>query len=375
MRRKIKWICTAAAIVLILFFGEKLPGEPLSSRAMVVGFGIDLVGEETVKISAQILNPATTDASGPTTQIVSALGSTVSGAMNGIGERSGSTVALTHCNVVFLSETLAKSPHSYAILNYLVTNDYLSENAYVFALDGTVEDYLTSATAFGGNLSNYIQQAVGMHGEYVDLPAKTLRDLLVGYHALGQTNWLPVLKKEPVAPPQSSDGQTHEQFVFRANSLYVLKKNLYVGEYDEKGARALNFAKNEVKKGVMEFVGDHNEKILCLITGKKEKYAYDLSTKTVTLSLDVTSILKEIADYSLTDAYVDRTRMTETEITRAEKKIAAEIRAFFSDLQEKDADLFHLLDGFYSKYGKKTADLTIGDIQLKVEVKLKVSTV
>ena len=377
MRRKIKWAVLLIGVVVFFIFGNKLPGEPLSSRSMVVGFGIDLTDNETLRVSAQILNASSsTETSGQTTQVVTAENSTLSGAMNTIGERSGATVALTHCNVVFLCKDLAKSDHCYAVLNYLVTNDYLSENAYLFAVDGKAEDYMTSAAAFGGNISIFIQRTVGMHGEYADLPVKTLRDFLVGYHSLGAANWIPVLKKEPVKQQQSESGQTpSDQYVFSANALYALRKNKFVGEYGESGARALNFAKNEVKKGVFETEGDHGETILCLITGKKENYAYDLDEKTATLSVDLTSILKEILDYSETDAYVDRTEMTQTEISRAEQKIAAEITAFFTDLQQKDADIYGVLDGFYSKYGKKTADLAIGDIQLKVDVKLKVSTV
>lgn len=377
MRRKIKWAVLVLTVVAFLFLGNKLPGEPLSSRAMVVGFGIDLDADTTLRVSAQILNAASaTETSGQTTQVVTADASTLSGAMNKISEKAGSAVALTHCNVVFLCENLAKSEHYYAVLNYLITNDYLSENAYIFAVDGKAEDYMTSAAAFGGNISIYIQRAVGIHGEYADLPIKTLRDFLVSYHALGETNWLPVLKKEPISPQQSESGQTpSDQYVFTANDLYVLKKNTFVGEYGKEGSRALNFAKNEVKKGVYEAGGDHGEKILCLITGKKEKYAYDLDKKTVSLSIELTSILKEILDYSGSDAYVDRTQMTDSEITRAEQKIAEEVHAFFTALKQKNADIFGLLDGFYSKYGKKTADLTIGDIQLKVDVKLKVSTV
>ncbi|MBR1747525.1 MAG: hypothetical protein IJ735_04865 [Clostridia bacterium] len=378
MRRKIKWIFTLIAILLFLFVGDKLPGEPLSSRAMVVGFGIDLEGDSSVKISAQILNAASaSETSGQTTQVVTATSSTISGAMSRIGEKSGSTVALTHCNVVFLCQKLAKSRQFYSILNYLITNDYLSENAYLFAVDGKAEDFMTSATAFGGNLSLYIQKAVGMHGEYVDLPIKTLRDVLVSYHSLGQTNWIPVLKKEPLTPEQSESGQSpsDEQSVFTANSLYVLKKNVFLAEYGEAGARALNLAKNEVKKGVVESVGDHGEKIVCLITGKKAKFSYDLEKKTVDLALSINAIVKEIVDYSSDDAYVDRTQMTDEEVKRAQSQIADEVEAFFVDLRQKDADIFGVLDGFYSKYGKQTAALTIGDINLKVNVDLKVSKV
>lgn len=379
MKRPFKWIITLIGIVAFLSFGGLLPGEPLADRAMVVGFGVDLTEEGELLVSAQILNPSpAAQQQGIGAKVVTSRHQTISGAMTYISEKSGKTVALTHCNVVLIGENVAKSQYFYSVLNYLITNSYLSENAFVFVTEGKAEELLNSNTGFGGNASFYVQRLVGMYGDYNNIANKTLQRFVVDYHQLGHANWLPLIKTEPTNPDISAGGNqsaSEQQLLFDINSVMIFKENDFVAEYGQDGTEAINYVMNKVSKGNVETVGDNNETIVMYITDKQHDYKYDFESKTVKIKIEISTLLKEIIDYSGEDKYIDRTGLTEAEIARAEKSIADNILSFYSEMQAYGVDIFSFYEGFYSKFGNKALNMDIKDITLEVEVKVKANDV
>lgn len=375
MKRRIKWIIMLCAVAFFLFVGGKLPGEALGDRAMVVGFGIDVISDAAIKISAQILDPSSDENAGQKTQVVTAEDVTISGAMNKISEKAGHSVALTHCNVVFICQKLAFSKNFYSILNYLITNNYLSENAFLFAVDGKSEELLVAPTAFSSNASLYVQKLVGTYAVYNDIATVTLQEFVMKYHSLSGVNVLPLIKKETVEKEQSEQPQKDTQYVFTFNDVYVLKNNDFVGEYDRNAVLAVNYVNNDLNKGRVECDGDHNEKINLYLVDKKSKFDYDLDRKTAQLSIKAEAVLKEIVDYGDSDSFVDRTDLSEAEKKRTEDRIKDTVLTFYKEMQALDVDIYGLKDGFFSEYGKKASSLALADIELSVKVDLKVHEV
>lgn len=372
MKRKIKWLAVTAIVISLLVFGKLLPAEPLSQRAIVVGFGIDAEDDDTLSISAQILNPgAKADQSGAETSVVTVKDKTISGAMGKISERSSKTVALTHCNVVFIHKKIAENNDIYSVINYLITNSYLSENAYLFLTEEKSEKLLNSKTAFGNNASLYMQSLVGINGDFSAIASKTLQCFVVGYHSLGATNWLPILKLEEVTPKQSDNESGDSEFVFNANSIAVFRKNRLVGSYEKDRTQALTYINSKVKKGQLFVKGDYEENILLYVIGNSVKKSFDLDTKTANVKLKLNCILKEIIDVDDEDKYIDRTEMSEAEIKRVENDVKENIVRFYTEMQSKEVDLYNFLESFNSKFGKKAKDLKISDVNLSLDVTLE----
>lgn len=351
-----------------------LPGEPLSQRAMVVGFGIDLLDANEIVVSAQILNPdCTSKDTGVAARLVSASHPTIAGAMTHVSQKAGLSVALTHCNVVILGENAAKSPQLYSIMNYLITNSYLSENAFLFVSEGYSAELLQSSTGFGSNASLYVQKLVDEYANYNDITNKTLQNFVVDYHQLGQANWLPFVKREEVNDSIScAPGDDKTDYVFTLNSVVIFKKNEFIDIYGAESASALNYVKNKVTKGNIEGSGDNGEQIVLYILDKKSNIKYDFENKKVEVEITIDTILKEIIDYTQKDNFVDRTRLSETEIKNAQDDIKKSIDDFYKEMQEKEVDIFGFYEGFYSKNGKKAKDLNVKDITLDVKVKIEV---
>jgi len=376
VKRKIKWIAIVIAAIVFIALGTMLPGEPLTQRSIIVGFGIDMAGEEQITVSAQILNPGGgQDQSGTETNLVSATDSTIAGAMNKISEKSSHTVTLTHCNVVFVGKNVAETKNVYSVINYLLSNSYLSENAFLFLADGTAKEILESKTGFGDNASLYTQSIVGLYGDYSDIANKTVQCFIVGYHSLGESNWLPVVKKEPTPPKLSDDSSPQEdpQYLFDINSMAVFLKNEYKGNFGADGTRAYNYVDYKIKKGAINTIGENGEKIVIYLTGNKAEKKFDYDSKTVSVKVELTGILKEIVDFDNADIYIDRTSMTSEEIEKTQKEIETEILDFFVKTRDMGVDIYNLRESFAFKFGKKGEELDIKDLNMNVTVKLSLS--
>ena len=213
-----------------------------------------------------------------------------------------------------------------------------------------------------------------MYGDYNNVANKTLQRFVVDYHQLGQANWLPLIKTEPTNPDVSAGGDqssTDKQILFDINSVMIFKENDFVAEYGSEGTEAINYVMNKVSKGNVETIGDNNEKIVMYIIDKQHYYKYDLDKKTVKIRIEISTLLKEIIDYSGEDKYIDRTSLTEAEIARAEKSIADNILSFYTEMQSCDVDIFSFYEGFYSKFGNIALNMDIKDIALEIEVEVK----
>lgn len=371
MKHKIKWLAVIIVAAIVLVCGKLLPAEPLAQRAMVVGFGIDAADGDSLKVSAQILNPGSgEDQSGTETTLVTVVDETIAGAMGKISEKASRTVALTHCNVVFIGRKIAEKNNVYSAINYLITNSYLSENAYLFLADDKAEDVLGSNTGFGNNASLYVQALVGLHGEYSDVADKTLQSFVVGYHSLGKSNWLPIVKKESMPSSGGSQGgeEQEEEYVFNLNSVGVFYKNIFVGEYSGDDVASITYVNSDLKKGQIIADGDNDENIVLYLIGNKVKKSFDLATKTVKINIKLQCILKEIIDTGDADLYVDRTTMTAQEKARAEEAIQNRLLSFFAEMQSHSVDIFNLLESYNARYGKKAAGITIQEISVIPEV-------
>ncbi len=378
MRRSRKWIFTLAAICLFFFCGQYLPEEPLKSKAMAVGFGIDLTDKESVSVHLQILTGSgSKQQSGSNTQVISAEGATLGEAAYKISRDTGLAVSLTHCNVVVLGESLLKSTSVYAVLNYLICNGYLSDNACIVSCKGSAYDLLSSPIGFGDNASVYMREIIGMYDRFGDITGKKLREFIVDYHRTGQANWLPFVTREkiPKETPPSSGGESggsseEENYLFEMNRVAVLVKNRFIGVWEAPGALAVNCLLNKISKGQLETIGEHGEKINWYVLKNDCKLSYDRDKMTVKANLKIQALVKEIVDYSADNAHVDRLFVTEREERRFESDLADVITSFYAEMQRKDADVFGFKEGFLSHCRMDVKDVPLSDIGLEVNVKL-----
>lgn len=382
MRRKVKWIFTLIAIIAFLILGSMIPDDDLKSRAMAVGLGIDCDDDGNVVACVQILTSSETEGKPAGTRVVETKAKLLSSAITKITEICGMTLTVTHCNVILLGEKLVDSGDACKQIFTLLENTYISDNAYVFACEGTPMEVLSSKSAFGNNASQYLQQLISSYGTYDNIAYKMLRQIIVDYHDLGETTYMPYIRKAAVPPkvPSSSEESASnassdtekEDYSYNLNDVVVLKKGALVGKYGEDASKAINYILTKVDKGSDDFEIDAGV-VGVFVLSNDVKKEYDLESKTFSASVKIGATVKDFkakneADMEETFAYV----LSEKELKTCADDLKRKIEEFFEEMKQKDADVFEVRQSFYAKYGKKAKNIKLEDVKLDLKVELSI---
>ena len=376
-RKKIKWIFTAAAILLAILLGSVIPDDDLSERAIAVGFGIDLDERGEVVVSAQILSASDSGDSGVGTRVVTAQGKLLDTAVSNITETCGKTLTVPHCNVVLLGKTLIERGMTFPVLMTLLTNTYISDNAYIFACDGSPEDVFLSQSAFGQNASQYLQQLISMYGTYENITYKTLREIIVDSYNIGKATYMPYLTKKPVdpkIPPSTSYEEIKDKsdYSFDLNHVAVLKDSVLQGVYGNDALRAINYLLTEVDKGSDDF-DVKSGKVGVFVLDNAIKRQYDKGNKTFSVKLEIGVTVKDFQPSdgkSFAGPY--GYQLQGDDKSACETTLKNEIVGFFLEMQQKDVDVFAVRQNFYSRFGPSALRIPLSDIKFDLQVQLKV---
>ena len=373
MRRKLKWIATLLAAVFFLLLGSVIPDDDLGDRAMAVALGLDVDEENNVVACAQIVTPADSDGTSAGTRVVTGKGKVLNTALSRITETCGLTLTASHCNVVLLGKKLIESGESLGLVFTLLENTYVNDNAYIFSCEGTPEEVLGSQSAFGNNAGQYLQQLITMYGTYENITYKTIRQVIVGSHDLGKATYMPYLVKEPVRaqiPGSSSfeEIKEKEDYAYNLNHVQVLREGKDAGVYGENALRALNYLLTEVHKGSDDFAIEGG-RVGVFILNNDAKHSFSLEEKTYSVDLTIGITVKDVRmDDGREQDNTFSPVLTGENKKMCENQLRDEIVAFYNEMKEKNADVFAVRQKFYSKYGKKAKELSLQDIDFRLNV-------
>lgn len=376
MRRKIKWFFTLIGIVLFCIAGSSFADDELGGRAMAVGLGIDINSSDEIIVFAQILTSAASSETAAGTRVVEAADKVLSSAISKVSETCGLTLTVSHCNVVLIGERLMKHEKFFNELMALFENTYVSDNAYIFGCEGSPGDIFKSKSGFGNNASQYIQKLVAMYGTYDNISRRMLRELVSDNYDFGATTYLPFIKKLPIAPivPNSSQCESvgeDSDYVYTMTDVSIFRDNEFIGTYDENASRAINYIMNKVNKGGDEFETDKGVVGVYILQSQIKK-EFDLDKKKVSGSLKIGVVVKDyffkenVKNYDGSFTYT----LSEEETKECAKVIQQRITDFYNDMKNKNADIFHFRQNFYSKYGNKAKNIKLSDIDFDLKVEL-----
>ncbi len=329
MKRWHKWVVCAVGIVLFLASGIR--ATPIGERAIVVGFAVDMVDEDMLQVTAQIL--VATGESGSSTNgsaIAVAQDSTISGALNEISKQTSMQISLSHCNIVILGQSVLEGK-AYAILDYLTRNAYLSENALLATADNGY-DILNTNVAYGDISSFYAQQAISTYGEFYDITNRTIKEYISSYYTYNGANWITKIEKVSTQTPDTAEEDEDESFMFELGNTAIILKEDYQFTVDETYTAALNLVLGEVDKGTLRLVGDNSESMDLFIISKNQEVTGDVAAKEVEITVNIVCILKEIISDEGTVS-LNKRELSATE----EERLISQISQSITDLYDTAA--------------------------------------
>lgn len=156
-----KWLVFLVSAAVLVFFGRVTDNKSLTQSAIVVGLGIDYA-ENTFEVSAQTAL-ISSSAGGSDAVTVYAVyrekGVDVSEAIDKIAQKTGLIVSLSHCNVVFVTQS-ALLAEGVQIFAPLVETYSLPEQAILASCEGAPSDMLAAKVASAATVPFYVQAAL-----------------------------------------------------------------------------------------------------------------------------------------------------------------------------------------------------------------------
>lgn len=377
MKRWVKWVAFALAFVTLIALG--IESKPLGERAVIVGLAID-TAEVGYEVSAQIIIAGEGDTKTSDSMISSVKAETISGALSKLSAETSMLVTLSHCNLIILGMDVIKD-QSYKVLDYLIRNAYLSENALVVASETTAKDVISSKTSHSEMSSFALQRSLTVYGEYDDTVKKTAREFLADYHTHNSANWLTLVKKKETQKPQNnssgggagSGGEEDKYYVFDLSETAIIRGENYIFTASRELTVGMNFATEKLTKGSIYVDGDNGEKIELYILSSKPRIDYDSDNLLATIELDLDLLVKEIigdADYDLSEV-----ELSESETLRVEENVSRDVYNVFEECKARGVDIFDLYGGFYGRgrapWRTKFEENYLPNSKIKVKVKIK----
>lgn len=368
MKRYYKWVAFALCFAAFILLGTEIV--PLTDRAIVLGIGIDK-NENGYVISAQIVLPGDEESKSAENIVLTAEDKTVSAALDAISRDAGKIISMSHCNVVVLGSGVIQHD-AVNVLDYIIRNAYLSENAILLATAGKAEEILQAKPAFSDMSSLYLQNVLTNFGYYPVRNKRNVKEFLVSYNTETSGNWLPSVRLKSTMAPESSEtgvGQSEEAFVFDFSETAVFSGGNYVLKLDEKGTRGINYVESELKEGSLTvFDGDKAYNFFIVDSSCKKKFNRDMTAE---FTVKAELILKEILSPSGVNVQIENAEPGEKINLLIAEEIEEAVLLAYESCKKAGADVFNLYDGFYGIFGAEWKDEYFRNASLSVKTELK----
>lgn len=372
-RAKIKWVILLAVIVAVALLDGLSSNINLLDRAVVVGMGIDFEDGELV-VSVQVIIPKNSSSASQGNDFVvySARGKNVQEAVENLSYTIGLKASFAHTNVVIAGDSFLKSGRT-DVLAFLVSSDLVTDNTLLVASAGEAKEILSVQMPVNEVASYHLAEILQSNRKDAGQVSADLRSYFEDIYNVGETACLPV-----VFLRESEFGLLGEQAggektkLLDVSHVAVTNKEGYLVRLGRRQSAALSYTTEKLNAGSISYVGDDGM--------KKEVVILRTDCSKRALSFDEAEIALDISVRPSQKYYVSQNGAS-VGISEAEKKqIRAQIISSVADCFEVckyyDADVFHLGEEFYRRFGEEwkasVPTSYLGFVRLKVTVDLNV---
>lgn len=196
-----------AAILLFTFFSNDFGLVDIQKTAVILAAGVDRT-EEGYHVTTQIAVPKGSERTSCGTACVNIEGDgeTVSDCIAQIYTKTGWVPKFIFCNLILLGEDTAKED-VFGGLDFFLRNEYMQDNCFVAACEGTAREMLTSTSAIEDTttlaVTKLFSDAAIKTGKVV---TSTLKEFAIGYYGVSESGYMPFVRAQDQDCGASSGG-------------------------------------------------------------------------------------------------------------------------------------------------------------------------
>lgn len=373
MKRRVKpkWILLVVVVVAVAALDGLSSNINLLDRAIVVGMGIDYVDGE-LSLSAQAIIPKNSSSASQGNDFVvySARGETVQEAVENLSYSVGLKASFAHTNVIVLGESFLKSGRT-DVIEFLVSGDLVTDNTLLVAGAGDAKDILAVSMPINEVASYHLTEILQSNRKEAGQNPSTLKDYFEDIYKVGETACLPlVFLRESEFGLLGEKAGGEKTKLLDVSHVVVTNREGYLVRLGRRQSAALSYTTQKLNAGSISYTGDDGYiKEAVILRTDCNKRA--LSEREVEIKLDF-SVRPAEKYFVSRDGSAGGISESEQEQIRA--KIVSAVADCFEVCKYYYADVFHLGEELYRRYGEEWKSLAgeyyLDEIVLKITVNL-----
>lgn len=372
-RVKKKWIILITVIVVVAAFDGLSSNINLLDRAIVVGTGIDIEDGDLV-LSAQVIVPknSASASAGNDFVVYTARGKTVQQAIENLSYTVGLKASFAHTNVVILGDKLLKSGRT-DILEFLVKSDIVTDNTLLVASAGEAKEILAVQMPINEVASYHLTEILQSNRKEAGQNTSSLKGYFEDIYKVGETACIPLVflrESEFGLLGEGADGEKTK--LLDVSHVVLTNKEGYLVRLGRRQSAALSYTTEKLNAGSIAYDGDDGtEKEAIILRTECAKRAISYEEVAIDLNFSVRPSEKY---YVSKDGSVSG--ISEKEKLAISAEIITAIADCFEVCKYYDADVFHLGEELYRKFGEEwkmsVGKTYLDDLKLKISVNVNV---
>jgi len=344
----------------------------ISNSSIVLGIAINYK-DGIYDVAVQAVAPSSSSQEGGATSddyaILRSRAESVSAALADIGQKTGMSVTLAHCNALFLTPpALINNPAE--LFETLMHAWLLPPHAIIVAVEDKPDEILSSKHLTSTDMSEHVFQLLRSTENSQDLTRCTINYFLVDFYSESCVNNIPLATLKRV----EEDSETSKEPTCGEYYLLDLRKNLIVGTssyaiVDERCAKGINLIFSDLKYYPLVFKHDNINLDFAVI---KSKSKVKLEEKTLKVKTKATIALREITAIEGEVPYVDISQL-DVYTAAASEEFKSIIKYAFDKSKELNLDFLGIKNIYYQETGERLeSDDFLKDFTIEPEIELEV---
>lgn len=370
--QRTKWLVVVLVTIVLVTFGRLIKPPSLISTAIVIGIGVDFMEDsQEFEVTSQtvMVGASSGDTSQTTYNTYTGKGKTIAGALDDISRKMGLNISLSHCNILFVSQSALKLDHI-QLLHPLIGMYELPEQAIMVSGNKSPREMIAVRMGTTTSSPYFLQSAlINLEGSN-GMIRTTAKDFLARSLSRSESAVIPYITAQKLEDQPMTGQETlkdNYEFDF-TNSLAVSHTDSKIIEKEMAEILAIYFSKNV--SGIINYTAENGETVEFKLLKK------DLNVKAedrnVTAKLEVSVDLLDIQHVDENDIFTNAHDTVIKYANELAKKIQNLLGEMFELSKEIDIDFLNLQAKAYQSVGRDLEEDCLATLTYTPSVKLTV---
>ncbi len=369
-------ILIAVGAVLI-FLSASFTSNDISSRAIVLGLGIDY-SESTYTVTAEVLSPGggQDQQVGTFSKVIQASGDTVPRALSNMYAETGRQISLGQCQLLILGQGLYTSDMVGDVLPYFTMSDEYKDSSSLCCSVGDASSLMMTQLPLSKSISFTLTELLKQSSIYASVPNITLSRFAQSGIALSYNSMCPLVQY--VEQPVVDDDSASLEGIYDCFEMVLFDNFNYVSTVDKYNSIGYTLLDDRIVGQVYSVYNDNPDSLASGLVGVyvTDKQVDISANSEGDISIELNISLQEMSDTDIDNGGTLHpqlsTNLTDSMLYSVQQQIIAQADCFLQLSRQLDVDIIGLFKCLELRHGvswvEDNYDTPIADMNIVLTV-------